>query len=159
MPLTAPSSEVVGRPLAALLANDGARVFSVDVDGVQEFNKRKPASASAAGTSTSTNGSSASKAAAQLPHHVVRASKYSLDECLKQSDVVITGVPSASYKIPTASLRDGVIAVNFSSEKNFESDIKEKVPAVSDLWACCGCGPAWPGLACLAGRQCLRHLA
>lgn len=26
------SSEVVGRPLAALLANDGARVLSVDVD-------------------------------------------------------------------------------------------------------------------------------
>ena len=26
------SSEVVGRPLAALLANDGARVLSVDID-------------------------------------------------------------------------------------------------------------------------------
>ena len=30
-----PSSEVVGRPLAALLSNDGARVFSVDIDSVQ----------------------------------------------------------------------------------------------------------------------------
>lgn len=30
-----PSSEVVGRPLAALLANDGARVFSVDVNSIQ----------------------------------------------------------------------------------------------------------------------------
>jgi methylenetetrahydrofolate dehydrogenase (NAD+) len=29
------SSEVVGRPLAALLANDGARVFSVDIDSIQ----------------------------------------------------------------------------------------------------------------------------
>lgn len=28
-------SEVVGRPLAALLANDGARVFSVDIDTIQ----------------------------------------------------------------------------------------------------------------------------
>lgn len=28
-------SEVVGRPLAALLANDGARVFSVDIDSIQ----------------------------------------------------------------------------------------------------------------------------
>merc|ERR1711939_560074 len=28
-------SEVVGRPLAALLANDGAHVYSVDLDGVQ----------------------------------------------------------------------------------------------------------------------------
>lgn len=32
-------SEVVGRPLAALLANDGARVFSVDINGVQEFHR------------------------------------------------------------------------------------------------------------------------
>lgn len=29
------SSEVVGRPLAALLSNDGARVFSVDIDSIQ----------------------------------------------------------------------------------------------------------------------------
>jgi len=29
------SSEVVGRPLAALLANDGARVLSVDIDSIQ----------------------------------------------------------------------------------------------------------------------------
>jgi methylenetetrahydrofolate dehydrogenase (NAD+) len=28
-------SEVVGRPLAALLANDGARVLSVDIDSTQ----------------------------------------------------------------------------------------------------------------------------
>ncbi|RXW25467.1 hypothetical protein EST38_g407 [Candolleomyces aberdarensis] len=29
-------SEVVGRPLAALLSNDGARVYSVDIDSIQE---------------------------------------------------------------------------------------------------------------------------
>ncbi|KIJ37453.1 hypothetical protein M422DRAFT_231851, partial [Sphaerobolus stellatus SS14] len=33
-------SEVVGRPLAALLANDGARVFSADIDSIQEYTKR-----------------------------------------------------------------------------------------------------------------------
>ena len=32
-------SEVVGRPLAALLANDGARVFSVDVNNIFEFHR------------------------------------------------------------------------------------------------------------------------
>lgn len=32
-------SEIVGRPLAALLANDGARVFSVDVTGILEFHR------------------------------------------------------------------------------------------------------------------------
>ncbi len=32
-------SEVVGRPLAALLANDGARVFSVDIKDIFEFHR------------------------------------------------------------------------------------------------------------------------
>ncbi|KAI6962639.1 methylenetetrahydrofolate dehydrogenase, partial [Hortaea werneckii] len=32
-------SEVVGRPLAALLANDGAEVYSVDITGVQKFSR------------------------------------------------------------------------------------------------------------------------
>lgn len=32
-------SETVGRPLAALLANDGACVYSVDVTGVQQFTR------------------------------------------------------------------------------------------------------------------------
>jgi methylenetetrahydrofolate dehydrogenase (NAD+) len=32
-------SEVVGRPLAALLANDGGKVYSVDVTGIMEFNR------------------------------------------------------------------------------------------------------------------------
>jgi methylenetetrahydrofolate dehydrogenase (NAD+) len=36
-PLALNRSEVVGRPLAALLSNDGARVFSVDIDSTQVF--------------------------------------------------------------------------------------------------------------------------
>ena len=32
-------SEVVGRPLAALLANDGAKVYSVDISGIMEFHR------------------------------------------------------------------------------------------------------------------------
>lgn len=35
-------------------------------------------------------------------------------------------VPSKSYKIPTAQLKEGVVAINFSESKNFEDDIKEK---------------------------------
>jgi len=113
-------SEVVGRPLAALLANDGARVLSVDVDDIQEFNRRHR-------SKTSAN-------TPHLPHHIVKWTQMSLEECLKISDVVITGVPSKGYKVKTEHLKDGVVAVNFSSEKNFEADIKEKasiyVPAI-----------------------------
>lgn len=38
-------SEVVGRPLAALLANDGARVLSVDIDSIQVRARSRLASA------------------------------------------------------------------------------------------------------------------
>lgn len=113
-------SEVVGRPLAALLANDGARVFSVDIDNIQEISRRR-------GTSSSSTSNTTTAAAKTLPHHVVKDSRYTLEECLKMSDTVITGVPSKGYKVKTSNLRDGVVAVNFSSEKNFEADIKDKV--------------------------------
>lgn len=43
------------------------------------------------------------------------------------SDVVISAVPNASYKLPTASLKEGCICVNVASEKNFEKDVREKV--------------------------------
>lgn len=116
---TSCSSEVVGRPLAALLANDGARVFSVDIDNIQEFNRRKYASSNKHVSSTSS----------YLPQHVVRdcPKEMTLERCLEISDTVITGVPSKAYKVKTSALRDGVVAVNFSSEKNFEADIKERV--------------------------------
>ncbi|GAA5878613.1 hypothetical protein JCM1840_003528 [Sporobolomyces johnsonii] len=113
-------SEVVGRPLAALLANDGARVFSVDLDGVQEFNRRKPAAGAKEGEEAAANKPSFH------PYHTVKKCELSLEECLKISDVVIGGVPSKAYKIPTAHLKEGVIAVNFSESKNFEADVKDK---------------------------------
>ncbi|KAJ3010965.1 hypothetical protein HKX48_007092 [Thoreauomyces humboldtii] len=63
--------------------------------------------------------------------------KVTLDEALRSSDVVITGVPSPSYKIDTAKLKDGVVAVNFSTAKNFNDDIKSKasiyVPSVGKV--------------------------
>jgi methylenetetrahydrofolate dehydrogenase (NAD+) len=99
--------------LAALLANDGARVFSADLDGVQEFNRRKV-------TSGSTR-------AATAPHHIVTPTLRTVEHCLSISDVVVSGVPSPEYQVPTEHLKDGVVAVNFSSEKNFQPDIKDKV--------------------------------
>ena len=105
-------SEVVGRPLAALLANDGARVFSVDVEDIQEYSRRPQLS---------------SDESPYLPHHLVRDSKLSSQDCLSISDVVIAGVPSKNYEIKTEWLKGGVVAINFSSEVNFDGDIKDKV--------------------------------
>lgn len=111
-------SEVVGRPLAALLANDGASVYSVDLDGVQLF----------------TRGSGLKK----TRHEVHEKPGWGLVECLPLSDVVISGVPGEKFKVPTDLIRDGAVCINFSSEKNFDGPaVKEKasiyVPAIGKV--------------------------
>lgn len=110
-------SEVVGRPLAALLANDGARVLSVDIDSIQEYTKRATEADEEKGT----------KMRVSHPHHVVRPSALSLQECLAVSDVVVSAVPKVDYKVPTDWLKYGCIAVNVAGEKNFEETVREKV--------------------------------
>ncbi|PFH51342.1 hypothetical protein AMATHDRAFT_142821 [Amanita thiersii Skay4041] len=108
-------SEVVGRPLAALLANDGARVLSVDIDSIQVC------------ISTSI----------YYPRHVVHPSTLTLQECLAISDVVISAVPNPAYKVKTEWLKDGCICINVAGDKNFEKDIREKasmyIPAVGKV--------------------------
>ena len=99
------------------MANDGARVFSVDLDGIQEFTRRKAALPGA---------SEGEEASTFLPKHIVQTTKMTLDECLALSDAVVSGVPSKEYKVKTASLKEGVVAINFSESKNFEATIKEK---------------------------------
>ncbi|KAL9937542.1 hypothetical protein V8E36_003951 [Tilletia maclaganii] len=134
-------SEVVGRPLAALLANDGARVFSVDIGNILEFSKRsvheRRASAVVVdGEQITADQRRRSKAviAAQdkiaevrlRTHHTILACSKSLQQCLEVSDIVISGVPSASYKISTAYIKEGATCINFSSDKNFESDVRSR---------------------------------
>ena len=90
-------SEVVGRPLAALLANDGAEVYSVDVTGVQQFSR----------------GSGLKK----QKHEVADKEGWTLNDCLPISEVVISGVPGNGFKVPTEQIRDGAVCINCSSEK------------------------------------------
>lgn len=90
-------SEVVGRPLAALLANDGACVYSVDITGVQKF----------------TRGEGLKK----KRHEVVDLEGWELKDVAPLCDVVISGVPGEKYKFDTSLLREGAVCVNFSSEK------------------------------------------
>ena len=127
------SSEVVGRPLAALLANDGARVISIDIDcelysflyfqlpsilslpidiAIVEFSKRPSTS-----TTSKFN-----------PHHIVSplSEDFNLQRALAISDIVISAVPSDAYKIPTKDLKDGCICVNVAGEKNFEKSVRER---------------------------------
>ncbi|KAJ5114472.1 Methylenetetrahydrofolate dehydrogenase [Penicillium alfredii] len=110
-------SEVVGRPLAALLANDGACVYSVDITGVQKF----------------TRGEGLKK----RRHEVVDLEGAALKDVAPLCDVVISGVPGEKYKFDTSLLREGAVCVNFSSEKNFPHEVREKasifVPSIGKV--------------------------
>ncbi|WLF80587.1 NAD-dependent 5,10-methylenetetrahydrafolate dehydrogenase [Lodderomyces elongisporus] len=112
-------SEVVGRPLAALLANDGATVYSVDINNIQQF----------------TRGDDLSER-----RHLVKDlndDESSLEKLAPQCDVIITGVPSESYKFPTELVSHGTVVINFSSFKNFNDDVKERaglyVPSIGKV--------------------------
>ncbi|MCJ1479700.1 hypothetical protein MMC13_008386 [Lambiella insularis] len=110
-------SEVVGRPLAALLANDGACVYSVDITGVQQF----------------TRGEGIMK----NRHEVIEKDGWTLETCVPLSDVVISGVPGNAYKFPVHLLREGAVCINISSEKNFGQSVKDRasiyVPAIGKV--------------------------
>ncbi|PPR02657.1 hypothetical protein CVT24_002140 [Panaeolus cyanescens] len=121
-------SEVVGRPLAALLANDGARVLSVDIDSIQEYTKRPR---------VVTGSDNATSAQRYHPRHTVHPTTMTLEECLAISDVVISAVPSPTYKVKTEWLKDGCVCVNVAADKNFEKDVRDKasiyIPAVGKV--------------------------
>jgi methylenetetrahydrofolate dehydrogenase (NAD+) len=89
-------SEVVGRPLAALLANDGACVYSVDITGIQKF----------------TRGEGLKKGR----HEVEDVEGKELKDIVPLCDTVISGVPGDKYKFDTNLLRDGAVCINFSSD-------------------------------------------
>ena len=78
-------SEIVGRPLAALLANDGASVYSVDIEGMQHY----------------TRGVGIKK-----QRHTSEDVDLKLEDVVPTSDVVITGVPSKNYKFPVHLLKE-----------------------------------------------------
>jgi methylenetetrahydrofolate dehydrogenase (NADP+)/methenyltetrahydrofolate cyclohydrolase len=92
-------SEVVGRPLAYMLSNDGARVYSFDINGgiVVDVNS---------------------------PDHEARP--VTRQEALSHSDIVITGVPSQHFeKVRAEELNAGTICLNFSYIQNFEPEARE----------------------------------
>jgi 5,10-methylene-tetrahydrofolate dehydrogenase/methenyl tetrahydrofolate cyclohydrolase len=108
-------SEVVGRPLASMMANDGASVLSFDVDGSQHF------------------------APAREEHaHTVEESSVGRAEALAEADVVITGVPTRAFPlVRAAEIREGAACLNFSTLKNFDEDVLAKaavfVPRVGPM--------------------------
>ena len=69
--------------------------------------------------------------------------EFDLARCLALSDVVVSAVPSATYKVPTAGLKDGCVCVNVAADKNFGADVREKVRLGRQflfvVLLCCAC--------------------
>jgi methylenetetrahydrofolate dehydrogenase (NAD+) len=73
--------------------------------------------------------SSETHASPYNPHHIMSPlpSSFTLQDALAVSDVVISAVPHKDYKVKTEWLKDGCICVNVAGDKNFESDVRDKV--------------------------------
>mmetsp|Transcript_35074 Transcript_35074/g.49057 ORF Transcript_35074/g.49057 Transcript_35074/m.49057 type:complete len:320 (-) Transcript_35074:174-1133(-) len=91
-------SQIVGHPLAAMLANDGAEVYSKDIDSMFLFKKD-------------------SKGRGRLYE-----TEKNFKDVLKESDVVISGVPSKGYKVPVEDLSNNTVFLNVSSHENVDKE-------------------------------------
>lgn len=94
-------SDIVGRPLAALLANDGADVYSVDIDSLYLFRRGK----------------------------LIQTEETPASAC-KKSRVIITGVPVKSYKLPIDWVSPNTVVINVASFKNVDEDALLQIPGV-----------------------------
>lgn len=96
-------SEVVGRPLAAMLAHDGALVYSFDVDGLVVYEGQ------------------AKREAPEVDR----------SHALATSDIVVTGVPDRSFElVRAAEIKEGATCINFSHVKNLHDDVVERAAHV-----------------------------
>jgi len=94
-------SEVVGRPLAALLVNDGATVWSVDIDSVY-----------------------------LMEHQRMSKVESAVEDLCRQSDVIVLGVPSPNYKLSTECIAEGTVVINVASFKNVNVEELSKIQGV-----------------------------
>lgn len=94
-------SEVVGRPLAAMLAHDGAKVYSFDLDGALLYED-----------------------------HKTKETATSRAQALAESDIIITGVPARDFELVRKDeVKPGAVCVNFSTFKNMEDSVIERARA------------------------------
>ena len=93
-------SEIVGRPLAAMLANDGADVYSIDIDSIYLFRGGK----------------------------LHKCDSETAESCVRKSSVVVSGVPVKSYQMPAEWIQPGTTFVNVASFKNIDADAVLALP-------------------------------
>ena len=95
-------SEIVGKPLASMLYNDGAEVYSIDIDTIYKLKDNND----------------------------YVSIEYNLNEVLEQCDIIITGVPVEKYKLPLETVQEGTILINFSHFKNIDEESVMKINGI-----------------------------
>ena len=96
-------SEIVGRPLAMMLSNDGATVYSVDINTIYLL----------------TN---------DLKYEEIEYVEY--ENIIGKSDIIITGVPNKKFKLNTDYISPNTFIINFSGYKNID---EEKLKNIEDI--------------------------
>jgi methylenetetrahydrofolate dehydrogenase (NAD+) len=99
-------SEIVGRPLAALLANDGAVVYSIDINSVYKVRKGTMAKC-----------------------------EVSTEDACRMSHIVVLGVPAKDYKLDPGCIQPGSLVINVASFKNVDPDALSQIPDVKFMSA------------------------
>jgi methylenetetrahydrofolate dehydrogenase (NAD+) len=90
-------SDILGRPLAEMLSSQGASVYSIDEQSILLF---RPGG----------------RLRRCTEDHV------SMEWCLEQSQVVVTGVPSPYFQLPCEFIQPGTTIVNVSEYQNAPED-------------------------------------
>jgi len=96
-------SEIVGRPLAAMLANDGADVYSVDIDSVYLFRGGR----------------------------LNKVENETVETLVRKSNIVVTGVPTKAYRLPTEWIQPNTTVANVASFKNVDEEALLKIEGVT----------------------------
>jgi len=96
-------SEIVGRPLAAMLANDGADVYSVDINSIYLFRGGR----------------------------LHKVENETVESLVRKSNIVVTGVPTKSYQLPTEWIQPNTTVVNVASFKNVDEEALLKIEGVT----------------------------
>lgn len=91
-------SDILGRPLASMLANEGATVWSIDCDSIILY---KP-----------------------FTGRINRCPgiHMTLKQCISESSVIVTAVPSCEFKINTEWIQPNSIVVNVASDQNVHEE-------------------------------------
>ena len=86
-----------------VLANDGADVYSIDINSIYLF-----------------RGGRLHKCEGETP-----------ESCVRKSSVVVTGVPTKAYRLPTDWIQPNTTVVNVASFKNVDEEALLKIPGVT----------------------------